>query len=86
MTFYRSKIAKFWLELDFSLRDQLCPDALQNALRLAIGEVVSIVVSRRDFDQPIDLVEGSKVVRKANFLTKLPKTVVLTLMSETVRM
>ena len=53
--FYQSKIAKICLELDFALRDQLCPDTLQNALRLAVGEVVSIVVSGRDFDQPIDL-------------------------------
>ena len=41
--------------LNLALCDQLGPDALENAFRLAIGEVVGVVVSRRNFNQPVDL-------------------------------
>ena len=43
------------LELDFAFSDELGADTLQDAFGLAIGEVVSVVVSGRDFNQPIDL-------------------------------
>ena len=45
----------FQLELDFAFGHEFGADTLQDTFGLAVGEVVGIVVSGRDFNQPVDL-------------------------------
>lgn len=45
--------------LDATLGNQLGADLLQDAFRLAIRQIIGLVVAGRDFDEPLDFDVGN---------------------------
>ena len=50
---------EFKSRLDATLGNQLGADLLQDALRLAIRQIIGLVVTGRDFDEPLDFDVGN---------------------------
>lgn len=44
-----------FLGFDFSFSHEFGPDAFEDALRLAVREIVDVIVSWRDFNKPVNL-------------------------------